>query len=306
MSAVDPQDEEPFDDESDFSEPEHLEADGHDRRRSKTRNCQPEEDGQEISARWYFDGTFFGTVADFQESDEDDDQEVPEPAAIMQHFREAEHYNKLPFRIISMHIGMDFSKARVGGILGNSFTAPVQGLLHSQSIGAPTLKTWLEPFVKELNIRAIPCSSMMDELRNMKTEWAADKQAGSTWQVVASLGRLSEHRLFASAWRFTGYFVAPSDVLARARASAGDDMLAIARTAFENAVPPESHPSGIHFMTVFGNLQPLIDGESGGVTIKVNGYIQSTRSELGKFRRWQPTFAWSNVRGGLVGSAEFE
>ena len=54
---------------------------------------------------------------------------------------------------------------------------PMQGLLHSHIIGAQTLKTWFEPCVKELNIRVIPCSRMMEELRKMETEWAAEEQA---------------------------------------------------------------------------------------------------------------------------------
>ncbi len=78
---------------------------------------------------------------------------------------------------------MDFSKARVGGISGNIYTAPMQGLMHSssqlESISAQTLKTWFEPFVKELNIRAIPSSGMMEDLRKMKKELTANK-AGST------------------------------------------------------------------------------------------------------------------------------
>ncbi len=45
MSAIDSQDEETFDDESDFSEQEHSEAD-QDRRRGVNRKRQPEEDGQ--------------------------------------------------------------------------------------------------------------------------------------------------------------------------------------------------------------------------------------------------------------------
>ena len=53
MSAIDSQYEEPFDDESDFSEPELSDADGQDRGRGENRKCQPEEDGQEKSARWY-------------------------------------------------------------------------------------------------------------------------------------------------------------------------------------------------------------------------------------------------------------
>ena len=53
MSAIDSQYEEPFDDESDFSEPELSDADGQDRGRGENRKCQPEEDGQEQSARWY-------------------------------------------------------------------------------------------------------------------------------------------------------------------------------------------------------------------------------------------------------------
>jgi len=301
MSAIDSQYEEPFDDESDFSEPELSDADGQDRGRGENRKCQPEEDGQEQSARWYFEGTFFLTIDldDFQD-------QVPEPAEIKLHFREAEYYNKPPFHITSMKIHMDFSKARVGGVLNNIFTAPINGLVHSQSIGADTLKRWFEPFVTELNVRAIPCSRMLEELRKIKTELTAANQAGSNWQVVASLGRRNTHRLFAKNWRFTGSFIATSDVLARARASADDDILAIARQAFETAVPPDSHPSGIRFMAVFGDLQPLYDGESGSVTIQVKGYIQSTHSELRKFLRWQPTFAWDIVRGGLVGSAEFE
>ena len=44
MSAIDSQDEEPFDDESDFSEPELSDADGQDRGRGENRKCQPEED----------------------------------------------------------------------------------------------------------------------------------------------------------------------------------------------------------------------------------------------------------------------
>jgi len=195
----------------------------------------------------------------------------------MQHFREAEHYNKPPFKIISMHIGMDFSKARVGGILGNSLTAPMQGLLHSQSIGAPDIESMVRAFVKELNIRAIPSSGMIGESRKMRTELTA---AGSTWQAVASLGRKNKHRISARTWRFAGSFMATGDVLARARASDVDDVLAIARLAFETAVPPDSHPSGIRFMTVFGNLQPLIDGEAGSVTVKViRGYIQGTQTD---------------------------
>ena len=77
MSAIDSQYEEPFDDESDFSEPELSDADGQDRGRGKNRKCQPEEDGQEQSARWYFEGTFFLTIDldDFQD-------QVPEPAQI--------------------------------------------------------------------------------------------------------------------------------------------------------------------------------------------------------------------------------
>ena len=62
MSAIDSQYEEPFDDESDFSEPELSDADGQDRGRGENRKCQPEEDGQEQSARWYFEGTFFLTI----------------------------------------------------------------------------------------------------------------------------------------------------------------------------------------------------------------------------------------------------
>ena len=137
MSAIDSQDEEPFDDESDFSEPELSDADGQDRERGENRKCQPEEDGQEKSARWYFEGTFF------LEIDLDDFQDqVPEPAQIKLHFREAEIYNKPPFQITSMNIHMDFSKARVGGVLNNIFTAPINGLMHSQIIrvGADTLK----------------------------------------------------------------------------------------------------------------------------------------------------------------------
>jgi hypothetical protein len=288
MSAIDSQDEEPFDDESDLSEPEHSEADCQHRRHGKNR---PEKDGEEKSARWYFDGTFSLAFV----VDDSQVHEVPEPAEIILHFKAEEYYNKPPFEIISMNIHMDFSKARVGGILGNIFTAPIQGLMHSQSISAQTLKTWFEPFVKELNIRAIPSSGMIGESRKMRTELTA---AGSTWQAVASLGRKNKHRIFATTWRFAGSFMATGDVLARARASDVDDVLAIARQAFETAVPPDSHPSGIRFMTVFGNLQPLIDGESGSVTIKVKGYIQAKYSEMGKFTRWQPTFAWDIVRGG--------
>ena len=80
MSAIDSQDEEPFDDESDLSEPEHSEADCQHRRHGKNR---PEEDGEEKSARWYFDGTFSLAF------DVDDSQvhEVPEPAEITLHFK---------------------------------------------------------------------------------------------------------------------------------------------------------------------------------------------------------------------------
>ncbi len=94
----------------------------------------------------------------------------------------------------------------------------------------------------------------------MKIELTAGNQAGSAWQPLAT-----------------------SNVFARTRASTDNEILAIARQAFETAVPPESHPAGIRFITVFGDLQQLIDGELGSVTIKVKGYIQATLSQLGKF-----------------------
>jgi hypothetical protein len=183
-----------------------------------------------------------------------------------------------------MKIRMDFSKALIGGCLMDTFYAPMHGLMHSQSISAQTLQTWLAPICTDINIRAIPSPSMMsEELRILNANENAQNKAGSSWQVVASLGERHYLEFRGRSWRFAGSFVATNDVLAKARESADDDVLAIARTAFETAMPPEYHPSGIRFMTVFADLQPLIDhdGDSGSVTMEL-------------------------VQGGLVGSAEFE
>ncbi len=80
MSAID----QPFNDESDFSEPEHSEA-YQDRRHGINRKCQPEGDCQEKSALWYFDWTVFLKI------DLDDFQgKVPVPAQINLHFSRAE------------------------------------------------------------------------------------------------------------------------------------------------------------------------------------------------------------------------
>jgi len=301
--------EEPSDHEQSISsETENSESDSPDTTGGSNRNFRRQplpEEAPEKSARWYFEGNFFLPI----DLDDFPDGAAVQPDDIRRHFSEFEYYKTPPFGIREMKIRMDFSKALIGGCLMATLYVPMHGLMHSISISAQTLQTWLAPFCTDINIRAIPSPSMMsEELRILNANENAQNKAGSSWQVVASLGERHYLEFRGKSWRFAGSFVATNDVLAKARESADDDVLAIARTAFETAMPPEYHPSGIRFMTVFADLQPLIDhdGDSGSVTIKVRGYIQGTQADVKKFQRWQPTFAWEIVQGGLVGSAEFE
>ncbi len=123
MPAIESRDEEPFDNESDISEPEHSEADSQDQRRGENGKRQPE-DGQEKSALWYFEGAFFLAI------DLVDFQEVPQPAGIKFHFSEAEYCNKVEQTAFQNHIYAGYkvkctvraeklSKAQMHGRFGN-------------------------------------------------------------------------------------------------------------------------------------------------------------------------------------------
>ncbi len=86
---------------------------------------------------------------------------------------------------------------------------------------------------------------------------------GRWWATGGQSGQRQDIEFQGSDWHVNSSFVTTSDVLAKARARADNDILAMARTA----VPPDC------------NQQQLIDGNSGSVTImmiKVKGYIQST------------------------------
>jgi len=82
---------------------------------------------------WFFEGTL---VLDFDlnEWTEDEIRILPRDElvpSVVAHFG-TDYFKKPPVPITYMEIGIDFSKASLGGCLGRTFTAPISGLLQAQ------------------------------------------------------------------------------------------------------------------------------------------------------------------------------
>ena len=126
---------------------------------------------------WFFEGTFVLDL-DPNEWTEDEirgilprDDLVPRVEA---HFR-TDYFKKPPVPIHYMEIGIDFSKASLGG---RTFTAPISGLLQAQSACAGTWNSWLQC---PGSIEFIPYTDHeLLELLRRRVEG---------WDIVARLGR---------------------------------------------------------------------------------------------------------------------
>jgi len=235
---------------------------------------------------WFFEGTFVLDL-DPNEWTEDEirgilprDDLVPRVEA---HFR-TDYFKKPPVPIHYMEIGIDFSKASLGG---RTFTAPISGLLQAQSACAGTWNSWLQC---PGSIEFIPYTEHeLFELLRRRVEG---------WDIVARLGRRRRFVVRASTWKFSATLVVPIPADA-------DDYVDRAKEAFVATGGPRTLPTVLRYMTVLADLRSPISGATGLVSIPIKGYIQCRQCDSIRWLNWQPTFDYDVVHMGLASNAEF-
>jgi hypothetical protein len=235
---------------------------------------------------WFFEGTFVLDL-DTNEWTEDEirgilprDDLVPRVEA---HFR-TDYFKKPPVPIHYMEIGIDFSKASLGGC---TFTAPISGLLQAQSACAGTWNSWLQC---PGSIEFIPYTDHeLLELLRRRVEG---------WDIVARLGRRRRFVVQGRAWKFSATLVVPIPADA-------DDYVDRAKEAFVATGGPRTLPTVLQYMTVLADLRSPISGATGLVSIPIKGYIQCRQCDSIRWLNWQPTFDYDVVHMGLASNAEF-
>ena len=237
---------------------------------------------------WFFEGSLVLDL-DLDEWTEEEirilsrDDLVP---SVVAHFG-TDYFKKPPVPITYMEIGIDFSKASLGGCLGRTFTAPISGLLQAQSACAGTWNSWLQC---PGSIEFIPYTEHeFFELLRRRVEG---------WDIVARLGRRRRFVVKAHAWKFSATLVVPISEDA-------DDYVDRAKEAFVATGGPRTLPTGLLYMTVLADLHSPISGTTGLVSIPIKGYIQCRQCDSIRWLNWQPTFDYDVVHMGLASNAEF-
>ena len=237
---------------------------------------------------WFFEGTLILDL-DLDEWTEDEirtlsrDDLVP---SVVAHFG-TDYFKKPPVPITYMEIGIDFSKASLGGCLGRTFTAPISGLLQAQSACAGTWNSWLQC---PGSIEFIPYTDHeLLELLRRRVEG---------WDIVARLGRRRRFVVQGRAWKFSATLVVPIPADA-------DDYVDRAKEAFVATGGPRTLPTVLRYMTVLADLRSPISGATGLVSIPIKGYIQCRQCDSIRWLNWQPTFDYDVVHMGLASNAEF-
>ena len=192
----------------------------------------------------------------------------------------------IPKGIKHFVVEIDLSGRRYDGPFMRDFSVPMRGLIQGRAAPADTWQKWLG--YQALTFEALSSIEFFDEYQNFVQNFKRPDSDHPGWVVVAGGGRRKCPQFLGKSWKFTGsILVSPQPPQA---AGAGEDYATTASQALRDHGQCSNPPSGIRFLTVLANLEPLATAlGTVTVTVPVKGYLQTTFSHVRKWMKWLPT-----------------
>jgi len=183
---------------------------------------------------WQFDGTLNLDLREFEEDF------MPDMDDLLLHFGGVDCYKSAPVRVIHMHILINLSMARRGGIFRNTFTVPIRLTVQARLTSADIWWPWLESKgILDPSGVAISSSTLIENV--------TCRDEG--WDMLLRSGTRSLYDVRGSAWKFEG------SISVEINLDDDVDFVGLATKAFQDSTgAPGALADRIKYMAVLGDL----------------------------------------------------